>query len=70
MPMPNTDVHTHKIIFIYIVRTNNTSAPNFMVLCSMGVTAGVCGAFVGTPAEMALIRMSSDGRLPLGMNFS
>lgn len=27
--------------------------------------AGVTGAFVGTPAEVALIRMTADGRLPL-----
>jgi hypothetical protein len=26
-----------------------------------GLTAGACGAMVGTPAEVALIRMSSDG---------
>lgn len=27
--------------------------------------AGVVGAFVGTPAEVALIRMTADGRLPV-----
>ena len=32
--------------------------------CSVGMTAGACGAFVGTPAEVALIRMTSDGNLP------
>lgn len=26
--------------------------------------AGMAGAFVGTPAEVALIRMTADGRLP------
>lgn len=31
----------------------------------MGMTAGACGAMVGTPAEVALIRMTADGRLPL-----
>lgn len=30
----------------------------------MGMSAGACGAFVGTPAEVALIRMTADGRLP------
>lgn len=29
-----------------------------------GMIAGGCGAVVGTPAEVALIRMTSDGRLP------
>lgn len=28
------------------------------------MTAGVVGAFVGTPAEVALIRMTADGHLP------
>lgn len=27
--------------------------------------AGASGAFVGTPAEVALVRMTADGRLPL-----
>lgn len=30
----------------------------------IGMAAGACGAFVGTPAEVALIRMTADGRLP------
>ena len=30
----------------------------------IGVTAGAIGSFVGTPADLALIRMTSDGRLP------
>lgn len=28
----------------------------------IGMTAGAIGAFVGTPAEVALIRMTADGR--------
>lgn len=32
----------------------------------LGMTAGCVGAFVGTPAEVALIRMTADGRLPIG----
>jgi len=31
----------------------------------LGMAAGMAGAFVGTPAEVALIRMTADGRLPL-----
>ena len=30
----------------------------------MGMTSGGIGAIVGTPAEVSLIRMTSDGRLP------
>ncbi|XP_050731129.1 mitochondrial 2-oxoglutarate/malate carrier protein-like isoform X2 [Eriocheir sinensis] len=39
--------------------------PNFFVKAGLGMAAGVVGAFVGTPAEVSLIRMTSDGRLPL-----
>ena len=33
-------------------------------LSLLGIIAGGCGAVVGTPAEISLIRMTSDGRLP------
>ncbi|XP_055006025.1 mitochondrial 2-oxoglutarate/malate carrier protein [Boleophthalmus pectinirostris] len=39
--------------------------PNFFIKAGIGMTAGAIGAFVGTPAEVALIRMTADGRLPL-----
>lgn len=32
----------------------------------MAGTAGAAGAFVGTPADVALVRMTIDGRLPVG----
>lgn len=31
----------------------------------LGMAAGGAGAFVGTPAEISLIRMTADGRLPM-----
>jgi hypothetical protein len=34
----------------------------FIVKLIMGMSAGGIGAFIGTPAEVALIRMTSDGR--------
>lgn len=37
----------------------------FVAQLCCGLTAGATGAFVGTPAEVSLIRMTSDGRLPL-----
>uniref|UniRef100_A0A336LSN2 Mitochondrial 2-oxoglutarate/malate carrier protein n=1 Tax=Culicoides sonorensis TaxID=179676 RepID=A0A336LSN2_CULSO len=40
-------------------------APNLLVSMGLGMTAGAVGAFVGTPAEVSLIRMTADGRLPL-----
>ncbi|XP_030564154.1 mitochondrial 2-oxoglutarate/malate carrier protein [Drosophila novamexicana] len=47
----------------YRSRTNRD--PNVLASMAMGTIAGACGAFIGTPAEVALIRMTSDGRLPL-----
>ncbi|CAH1772442.1 unnamed protein product [Owenia fusiformis] len=40
------------------------SPPGFFTKAGIGVTAGAIGAFVGTPAEISLIRMTADGRLP------
>ncbi|CAI8008665.1 Mitochondrial 2-oxoglutarate/malate carrier protein [Geodia barretti] len=39
--------------------------PNLLMKLGMGVTAGGIGSFIGTPAEISLIRMTSDGRLPV-----
>lgn len=36
----------------------------------MAGSAGATGAFVGTPAEVALVRMTTDGRLPVGKDIS
>eukprot|EP00794_Sanderia_malayensis_P015041 gene15041-16594_t len=38
--------------------------PTFFKKLGMAMTAGAIGSFIGTPAELALIRMTSDGRLP------
>ncbi|CAH0387866.1 unnamed protein product [Bemisia tabaci] len=40
------------------------SNPGFFVKAGLGMFAGCCGAFVGNPAELALVRMTADGRLP------
>ncbi|CAJ0585635.1 unnamed protein product, partial [Mesorhabditis spiculigera] len=40
-------------------------SPSFIAKAGIGMTAGAIGSFVGTPAELALIRMTSDGRLPV-----
>ncbi|CAJ0605471.1 unnamed protein product [Cylicocyclus nassatus] len=37
---------------------------SFPAKAALGVTAGACGALVGTPADVALIRMTGDGHLP------
>ncbi|XP_013195544.1 mitochondrial 2-oxoglutarate/malate carrier protein-like [Amyelois transitella] len=54
-------------VFNYLFDTykeTNKTAPGFGIKTLMGVAAGSIGAFVGTPAEVALIRMTADGRLP------
>ncbi|XP_066250970.1 mitochondrial 2-oxoglutarate/malate carrier protein-like [Euwallacea similis] len=50
--------------WLFELLTREDKPPNFTVKTCIGMFAGVCGAFVGTPAEVALIRMTSDGRLP------
>ncbi|KAF9803941.1 hypothetical protein SFRURICE_000479 [Spodoptera frugiperda] len=42
----------------------NRGVPNFPTKIAMGVVSGAFGAWIGTPAEVALIRMTADGRLP------
>ncbi|KAJ8715273.1 hypothetical protein PYW08_005254 [Mythimna loreyi] len=39
-------------------------APSFPTKIVLGMGAGAFGAWIGTPAEVALIRMTADGRLP------
>ncbi|KAL0107626.1 hypothetical protein PUN28_014728 [Cardiocondyla obscurior] len=46
-------------------RQSYTGRPSFAVLTFMAGTAGAIGAFVGTPADVALVRMTTDGRLPI-----
>jgi len=43
---------------------DGTETPGLGKKILFGMTAGGIGAVVGTPAEVALIRMTSDGRLP------
>ncbi|KAM3957923.1 mitochondrial 2-oxoglutarate/malate carrier protein-like [Aphomia sociella] len=42
----------------------NYGVPGFGTKTLIGMAAGGIGAFVGTPAEICLIRMTADGRLP------
>ena len=46
-----------------MTRADGTPPP-FLAKAAIGMTAGAVGAVVGTPSEVALIRMMSDGRLP------
>jgi solute carrier family 25 (mitochondrial oxoglutarate transporter), member 11 len=39
--------------------------PRFILNLFLGVVSGGLGSFLGTPAEVALVRMTLDGRLPL-----
>ncbi|XP_063975518.1 mitochondrial 2-oxoglutarate/malate carrier protein-like [Diachasmimorpha longicaudata] len=47
-----------------IWKSKYEGTPGFGSLVLMGMAAGCAGAFIGTPAEVALVRMTSDGRLP------
>ncbi|CAG9817599.1 unnamed protein product [Phaedon cochleariae] len=46
------------------MRSPDGKPPSFGFKAGIGMLSGICGAFVGTPAEVALIRMTADGRLP------
>uniref|UniRef100_A0A8D0B223 Mitochondrial 2-oxoglutarate/malate carrier protein n=1 Tax=Salvator merianae TaxID=96440 RepID=A0A8D0B223_SALMN len=58
-----TRLGIYTILFEKLTGTDGTP-PNFFMKALIGMTAGATGAFVGTPAEVALIRMTADGRLP------
>lgn len=36
--------------------------PSFLTKAVIGMSAGMVAAFVGTPADVSLVRMTSDGR--------
>lgn len=44
--------------------SKDNQAPSFLVKAGLGMVAGAFGAFIGTPAEVSLVRMTLDGRLP------
>lgn len=46
-------------------KTHFNADPTLLARMAMGMVAGACGAFIGTPAEVTLIRMTADGRLPV-----
>lgn len=58
-----TRLGVYNILFDQFRSTDGTP-PGFFKKAALGMTAGACGAFVGTPAEVTLIRMTADGRLP------
>lgn len=45
-----------------ILHFRGDTAPSFATKATIGLTAGAAGSFVGTPAEVALIRMCADGK--------
>ncbi|VDP16720.1 unnamed protein product [Onchocerca flexuosa] len=45
--------------------TKDGTTTTFATKAAIALIAGAVGSFVGTPAEVALIRMCTDGRLPL-----
>ncbi|XP_078056978.1 mitochondrial 2-oxoglutarate/malate carrier protein [Mustelus asterias] len=59
-----TRLGIYTILFEKLTQDDGTP-PNFFLKAGIGMTAGAIGAFVGTPAEVSLIRMTADGRLPV-----
>ncbi|KAK6478020.1 mitochondrial 2-oxoglutarate/malate carrier protein [Huso huso] len=58
-----TRLGIYTILFEKMTAVDGTP-PSFLMKALIGMTAGATGAFVGTPAEVALIRMTADGRQP------
>lgn len=48
--------------WLFDLASSDGKPPNFLTKAVIGMAAGVTGAFIGTPAEVALIRMTSDGK--------
>lgn len=55
------------VIRLHIMVRKDIALPGFVVKLLQGAIAGCAGSIVGNPAEVALIRMTADGRLPPGM---
>ncbi|KAJ8926754.1 hypothetical protein NQ314_020871 [Rhamnusium bicolor] len=46
------------------IKSDDGNSPGFATNVVLGMTSELCGAFVSTPAELVLVRMTTDGRLP------
>ncbi|XP_043541407.1 mitochondrial 2-oxoglutarate/malate carrier protein-like, partial [Chiloscyllium plagiosum] len=55
-----TRLGIYTVLFEKLTKADGTP-PNFLLKALIGMTAGAIGAFVGTPAEVSLIRMTADG---------
>ncbi|VFV28913.1 mitochondrial 2-oxoglutarate malate [Lynx pardinus] len=60
-----TRLGIYTVLFERLTGADGTP-PGFLLKALIGMTAGATGAFVGTPAEVALIRMTADGRQRTG----
>ncbi len=59
-------IASQRVPACHLTPTQGGPTRNVPLLALCAATAGGLGAFVGTPAEVALIRMSADGKLPAG----
>lgn len=50
---------------IFLICSESGKQPSLFVSMGLGMCAGIAGSFVGNPAEISLIRMTADGRLPV-----
>lgn len=57
-----TRLGVYQYLFEHFSKDNKS--PNFFMKAAIGMAAGGVGSFIGTPAEISLIRMTADGRLP------
>lgn len=52
-------------IGIYSYLLSSDASPSFQKKLAFGAISGGIGSFTGTPAELALVRMSADAKLPV-----
>ena len=50
----------------YVKESNDVKTLNTFQRASCGMTAGAMAAFIGNPADLALVRMQADATLPEG----
>lgn len=63
-----TYTSTRLAVYMYLFEKFSSpdgAPPGFFMKAALGMSAGAIGSFVGTPAEVSLIRMTADGTLPV-----
>jgi solute carrier family 25 oxoglutarate transporter 11 len=55
----------YSTLFDYYVAANGGTPPPFVLKAAIGSVAGGIGSIIGTPFDLALVRMAADSKLPI-----